>query len=287
VRRTDDLSSLLEALRADQRQRWQSGERVAVEDYLQQHRRVHDDVEGILELVYHEIVLREKHGESPLLAEYQQRFPRIAPQLEALFEVHRVIASVHSPVDSTLEKRAASESLSTADAGSIQIPGYEILRELGCGGMGRVYLARQTRLNRLVALKMILAGDPGPEEVSRFRSEAETVARLQHPNIVQIYEVGDIGGRPYLALEFVAGGSLARKLDGAPLPPRQAVELTAQLARAVEYAHQQGVIHRDLKPANILLQKSEVRSQRSEIGSQKSEDGLHNPSYLCPLTSDL
>jgi WD40 repeat protein len=127
--------------------------------------------------------------------------------------------------------------------------------------MGVVYKARQKGLNRLVALKMILAGAHASEqELARFRTEAEAVARLLHPHIVQIYEVGEQDGRPYFSLELVDGGSLADRLDGTPQPPRQAAELVQTLARAMHHAHQHGVVHRDLKPANVLLQGMSHRS---------------------------
>jgi WD40 repeat protein len=141
-----------------------------------------------------------------------------------------------------------------ADAGPPALPGYEVLGELGRGGMGVVYQARQVALNRVVALKMILSGaHAGAAELARFKAEAEAAARLQHPNIVQIYEVGQHQGLPYFSLEFCAGGSLAARLDGTPLPPRQAAGLIAVLAHAVHAAHLAGVVHRDLKPANVLL----------------------------------
>ena len=125
--------------------------------------------------------------------------------------------------------------------------------------MGVVYKARQTTLNRVVALKMVLSGEmASATELHRFRAEAEAAARLQHPNIVQLYEFGEARSgdgppRPYFALEFVAGGSLADRLDGTPQPARASAELVESLARAMHYAHGQGVVHRDLKPANILI----------------------------------
>src|SRR5262249_37186167 len=136
--------------------------------------------------------------------------------------------------------------------GATAIPNYEILGELGRGGMGVVYKARHVPLNRLVALKLLLAGPhAGPEALARFRGEAAAVARLQHPNLVQLYEVGEHAGRPYAALEFVDGPSLAQRLTGAPLPARQAAEIAQVLAQAMQYAHEHGIVHRDLKPANI------------------------------------
>src|SRR5262249_8140284 len=133
-------------------------------------------------------------------------------------------------------------------------PGYEILGTLGRGGMGVVYKARQLGLNRLVALKMILAGPHASvDQMERFRSEARTVARLRHPHIVQIHEIGDHDGRPYFSLEYVDGGSLEKRLGGTPLPAREAARLVELLARAIHEAHQLAIIHRDLKPANVLL----------------------------------
>jgi tetratricopeptide (TPR) repeat protein/tRNA A-37 threonylcarbamoyl transferase component Bud32 len=134
------------------------------------------------------------------------------------------------------------------------VAGYRILGQLGRGGMGIVYKARQRGLNRLVALKMVLAGAyADSDQRARFQLEAEAVAKLQHPNIVQIYEVGEHDGLPFFSLELVDGGSLDRKLGGKPQPPLEAAQLCATLARAMHFAHQQGIIHRDLKPANVLI----------------------------------
>ncbi len=129
-----------------------------------------------------------------------------------------------------------------------RVPGYEVLGELGRGGMGVVYRARQTGLGRTVALKMILAGaHAGPDERARFRREAEAMARLSHPNIVQVYEVGEHDRLPFFSLEFCPGGSLERMLAGTPLPAAQAAALVENLARAMQGAHDAGVVHRDLE----------------------------------------
>jgi serine/threonine protein kinase len=151
------------------------------------------------------------------------------------------------------------------------IPGYEILGVRGHGGMGIVYQARQVQLDRPVALKMILSGAL-PNDRARFKVEAEAVARLQHPNIVQIFEVGEHGGRPYLVLEWVAGGSLAEHLGGTPLPARTAAELLLPLALAVASAHARGVVHRDLKPANILLQEERSPGRKDAKTDQEEKE---------------
>src|SRR5262245_49859417 len=127
---------------------------------------------------------------------------------------------------------------------------YEILGELGHGGMGVVYKARQKGLNRLVALKMVLSGaHAGADQLARFYTEAEAVAGLQHPNIVQIYEVDEHNGQPYFSMEFVEGAGLNLRLAGNPQPTQAAAELIETLARAVHFAHERGIVHRDLKPA--------------------------------------
>jgi WD40 repeat protein/serine/threonine protein kinase len=159
--------------------------------------------------------------------------------------------------------------------GAPDVPGYEIIRELGRGGMGVVYQARQIALNRMVALKMILTGaHAGTKHLARFRQEAEAIASLHHPHIVQIYDIGEADGIPYCALEYVADGSLGQQLHGDPQPIEPTVALIETLARTMHFAHQHGIVHRDLKPANILLQReSEIRNLKSEINpkSQYSE----------------
>ncbi|QJX00847.1 serine/threonine-protein kinase [Frigoriglobus tundricola] len=172
------------------------------------------------------------------------------------------------------------------------VPGYEIVGELGRGGMGVVYKARQVALGRDVALKMILGGHcSSPQVQARLRSEAELVARLTHPNIVQVHEVGEAGGLPFLAMEFVDGGTLAARLKRHPLPPREVASLLATLAAAVHAAHARNVVHRDLKPANVLLTADGVpkiadfglaRGLDTDSRQTISGEVLGTPSFMAP-----
>jgi tetratricopeptide (TPR) repeat protein len=171
------------------------------------------------------------------------------------------------------------------------IPGYEILGELGRGAMGVVYQARQGGLNRIVALKMILAGShAGPNELARFRTEAQAVARLGHPHIVHVYDVGEHEGKPFFSLEYCPGGGLDKKLKGTPLLPREEARLVETLARAMAAAHEKPVIHRDLKPANVLLTEDGtpkvsdfgLAKKLDEAGPSLTGDVMGTPSYMAP-----
>jgi WD40 repeat protein len=182
-------------------------------------------------------------------------------------------------------------SVAAPGSNSAAVPGYEILGELGRGGMGVVYRARQIALNRTVALKMILAGGhAGAADLRRFRAEAEALAGLQHPNVVQVHEVGEHDGLAYFSLELCPGGSLAQRLKGTPLAPPEAARLVETLARAVHAAHQKGVVHRDLSPGNVLF-AADGAPKVSDFGLAKRLDGatrtasgavMGTPSYMAP-----
>jgi serine/threonine-protein kinase len=180
----------------------------------------------------------------------------------------------------------------TPSADLPQVPGYDVEAVLGCGGMGVVYKARQRALDRVVAVKMLPPGAfAGSRELGRFRQETAALACLRHPNIVQVYDAGDVDGRPYFVMEYVEGGNLAWKLAGAPQPARRAAELLATLAEAVEAAHRAGVVHRDLKPANVLLTADGTPkvsdfglARRLEGGEGLTRSGaaVGTPSYMAP-----
>lgn len=169
-------------------------------------------------------------------------------------------------------------------------PGYELLEEIGRGGTAVVYRAKQRLLNRVVAIKMLLSGSmAGPEVLARIQQEARAVAQLQHPGIVQIYEVGENHGLPFLALEYVGGGTLHQWLDGQPLTPLEACRIVEQLARIIQFAHERGIVHRDLKPANVLLTQrpDSVDADRTVTQEASRSGGSHSSLQFTVKVSDF
>ena len=242
----------------------------------------------------------QRRGETVCLEDLCDGCPDLLPRLRQQIEQTVVQRTLELPGDLSSEPQPPSTVAGSTDGTpppesrieAIQVPGYEIMEELGRGGMGVVYKARHLRLNRLVALKMVLAGaHASPQQLARFQIEAESVASLHHPNIVQVYEVGEHNHCPYLALEFVEAGNLEGRLRGSRLPPDEAAQLAEQLSRAMHIAHLRGIIHRDLKPANVLL-AGDGTPKISDFGlAKKLDEGrsqtrsgsvLGTPSYMAP-----
>jgi tRNA A-37 threonylcarbamoyl transferase component Bud32/uncharacterized protein YjeT (DUF2065 family) len=271
VRLVDEVCSRFEAA-------WQTGPRPHLEQYLQA---VQHALRSALlrELLALDLAYRRKEGEKPSPAEYRARFRDDAELIHAVFAE----SPSETPATPTQHVPAAGQTVSPAARETIveeggtppvpttgpfldhpstapgepelpTIPGYEILGKLGEGGMGVVYKARQLAAKRDVALKMILSRvGVSLEQKVRFQIEAEAIARLQHPNIVQLYEVGEVDSQAFFSLEFCDGGSLDTRLKAGAFAPVKAAALAEKLAQAVHYAHGRGVVHRDLKPANVLL----------------------------------
>jgi WD40 repeat protein/tRNA A-37 threonylcarbamoyl transferase component Bud32 len=278
---------------------WKNGPRI--EDYLAG---AGEAERGPLLRELLRVELHYRQGEHPSAEEYRRRFPEHGPLVESVFDEWAQAAggrAGNAPPSTTPE--VPSQELAPGPLGSAgrlpAVPGYEVMGVLGAGGMGVVYKARHIGLNRLVALKMIRPEVvASPQHRARFQTEAKAVACLQHPNIVQIHEVGEHAGRPFLSLELMAGGSLGQRLDGTPLPARQAAEMVQALAQAVHHAHQHGIIHRDLKPANVLLAGDpgtplgECTPKITDFGLAKKRDDpagqtlesaiLGTPSYMAP-----
>jgi len=165
--------------------------------------------------------------------------------------------------------------------------GYELLEVIDQGGMGVVYKAKQVKLRRIVALKMIAGFRVGPKQLARFRVEVEAVAQLQHPHIVQIYEVGEVDGHSYFSMEYLDGGTLATYMAGGPLAPKVAAELLEVLARAIHHAHTRGIVHRDLKPGNILLGKDEGSRMKDESKTGLDSSFIFHPSSFQAKVADF
>jgi hypothetical protein len=251
--------------------RLRQGEAARAEDYLARFPQLHVLPQAVVDLAAAEFAALVRRGERPQPQSYLERFPPHAEALRGCLGLApvssgAVTSALYAPPEpeGLLPKapttRAAGGSAGPGEVSGVsttllpQVPGYQVLAVLGEGGMGVVYKARQEGLNRVVALKRVRRDYAAESQaLGRFRAEAEAVARLAHPHIVSVYAWGEHDGCPYFALEYCPGGSLDKAVAGQPQPPPGAARLVEKLARAVQAAHEAGVVHRDLKPANVLL----------------------------------
>jgi eukaryotic-like serine/threonine-protein kinase len=277
---------------------WRAGDQPLIEDFLCGPMDSHRPM-LLRHLLGIELDYRGRLAELPGPSEYRRRFPGLERLIDSVFAEFagqfKVVPGRDSETLEIWSRRDGPWSGSVKSRPSVvfpTIPGFEIRSELGRGGMGVVYKARQIGLNRLCALKIILPGEHhSAESRTRFLAEAETIAKLRHPNIVQIYSLGNHSGMPYLELEYVAGGSLAGRLDRIPWPLEPAARMVAVLARAIGHAHRLGIVHRDLKPANVLLVDDETPkvvdfglAKTLEADSNLTQSGVFvgTPSYAAP-----
>jgi eukaryotic-like serine/threonine-protein kinase len=250
------------------------------------------DREERLALALDELSRQHSAGKQPELTRLATEQPDIATEMRELWAVSQLaqLARSHSgPAPAPVEAPSTTESFPRS------FGDFTLQAELGRGGMGVVYKARQASLNRTVAVKFVREANLSSEaDRARFRHEAESAARLHHPNIVTMHNVGTLNGQAYLCMEYIDGVTLAEKLkSGGPLPSREAAKLVAAIARGVQHAHEQGVLHRDLKPSNILLPRAaELEPKITDFGLAKQLDrdesltrtGLivGTPSYMAP-----
>jgi serine/threonine protein kinase len=229
-----------------------------------------------------ELTERRQRGEPADVSQVTRAHPDLADDLRRLWAAVEVCGEFGRPAKAREPRLPPDGEAATVPFTPSPVPAgvlprafgdYELLGEVGRGGMGVVYKARQKSLNRLVALKVLRNTDPGStDEAQRFRAEAATAARLDHPNIVPVYDVGEAEGQPYFTMKYVEGSpTLAKLVADHPLPPRDAARLVATVARAVHHAHQHGVLHRDLKPSNVLLQKN-LTAENAESAEQERRE---------------
>ncbi len=269
---------------------WQSGPAPRLEDFLGTAEG--PELEELLrQLLRLDLELHGHRGSVPAIEEYLARIPGheslIREEVEEVESLAAPDENQPQPED-TLRMGGVEAAANTMAFSEVGIPGFEIRRRLGRGGMGIVYEALQVKPRRLVALKVVRGGaDADPEELRRFRDEAESAARLQHPNIAQIFEVGEHNGLPWFSMELCGAGSLDHYLLGGPLTPAAAAALVETLARAMHYAHQEKIIHRDLKPANILLSPPHAAGDETGTAAASAEGERLPLSSLLPKVGDF
>jgi serine/threonine-protein kinase len=225
------------------------------EDLLSRYPALAERVDCALELIYTEFTTRAELGQQSALDSWYERFPQWRDRLQRLFEADRFLAgntTIEQPKLLARSTDVGSDGNLALDGQPVWIDRYEVLEKLGGGAMGVVYKVRDTQLWRIVALKT-LRGAGAPDQLLRFEREGKSVAQLEHPHIIPLYEIGQHDGRPYFTMKLARGGSLTQHRERLLPNPRSAVSLMAKVVRAVHHAHRAGILHRDLKPSNILL----------------------------------
>jgi hypothetical protein len=318
------LDEVVAVLAVDQQQRWQQGERPLAEGYLEKRPDLRAEAESALELIYGEFLLRERLGESPQPEEYLCRFPAFAARLKEQFECRQALGTLPLSQDAAEQRTAqafghmksvyaftdpqaaAEESMApapeTTDGVARAMAGqksgplgrigrFQLQAVLGQGGFGRVYRAYDPQLDRQVALKVPRFAPDDADQVERFLGEAKAAARLRHANIVAVFESGRDGDDYYIVSEFVEGLPLSERLPQDPPGFRQAAIWVRDLARALAYAHAEGVIHRDIKSANVLIDR-QGRPQLTDFGlakrvadeAKRTVEGavMGTPAYMAP-----
>lgn len=236
---------------------------------------------------------RAARGETIDIDREGRQLGALGDELRQLWGAVMLARAVGSHAGASLSEAAADPAPRLAPLElPFQFGDYELLEEIGRGGMGVVYRARQISLGRIVAVKMLLGGQwASSADQTRFRAEAEAAARLEHPHIVPVYEVGDCDGHAFFSMKYVAGQTLSQRLAAGPMPPRQAAHILSLVAQAIDFAHQQGVLHRDLKPSNILLDEvgqplvtdfGLAKRFHDPVNLTRSGSVLGTPAYMPP-----
>ena len=290
----------LDELLERQHRSWADNEPISIENLLSDSVGLTQGSDAIVDLIYAEVLIREQRGEHPSKEDYVSRFPKLSDAIERQFQVHGAL-ELASEAEVLTDAGGDNSTLGRTDGSRVAfafapptIPGFELNELLGRGGSGVAWRARDTRLDRTVAIKFLLNNEKDAKAEAnseRLSREAAAAANLLHPSIVQVHQIGEAGGVPFLVMEYVEGGSLAEELRAGPMPAEKSVELVTSIADAVQHSHEKGIIHRDIKPGNILLSLTGVpqvcdfglaRKLDADYSLHQTGDVVGTPAYMPP-----
>lgn len=289
-KQTADTERMLRQARTKVEQLVEQGIEHAAAVVLQENPSLASDSESAIELIYAEFLALEDAGRLPNTEQWLSSFPEHRPRLERLLKLHDFL-STDQPISRADSRPSPMDRPTAQDMADQPFQQYQLLEEVGRGGMGIVFRAIQKGLGRIVAVKVLRSIENHPKVRQRFQQEAETVAALQHPNIVQVIEISLDAGKEFLSMEYLGGGSLESRIEKETWSNHDKASMVRTLAQAVHYAHQRGIIHRDLKPANILFTAELVpkivdfglaKRLQDEIGTTQSGSVLGTPCYMSP-----